>query len=151
MKKQSKRTHPQTRTNTNLYLYPFPLCRHASLKYTFLSVKKKKKPVREVTLSVWKVMLHLRRAWLGSPPPHPTTPPSRPFHETGTVGSNASAVDGTNRNPPLGDPAALEFWKRAWAVGGLSGPSGDTLHRWVNRRRRLFCLGGLFIDACQLF
>ncbi|CAN0067880.1 unnamed protein product, partial [Ectocarpus sp. 13 AM-2016] len=75
-------------------------------------------PVREVTLSIWKAMLHLRRAWLA----HPSL-------SRGGSGDNASSVMGGDRCPPWDDPAALEYWVRAWAAGGPSGPAGDTLHR----------------------
>ncbi|CAM9796483.1 unnamed protein product, partial [Ectocarpus sp. 8 AP-2014] len=76
------------------------------------------KPVREVTLSIWKAMLHLRRAWLA----HPSL-------SRGGSGGDASSVLGGDRCPPWDDPAALEYWVRAWAGGGPSGPAGDTLHR----------------------
>lgn len=35
-----------------------------------------------------------------------------------------------DRNPDWEDLEALHYWVRAWAVGGPSGPAGDTLHRW---------------------
>ncbi|CAM9263924.1 unnamed protein product, partial [Ectocarpus fasciculatus] len=83
------------------------------------------KPVREVTLSIWKAMLHLRRAWLAGP-----SPSRIPGGGTsGGGGGDASFAAGGDRCPPWDDPAALEYWVRAWAVGGPSGPAGDTLHR----------------------
>lgn len=77
-------------------------------------------PVREVTLSIWKAMLHLRRAWL-----------AQPWLSRGGSGGggDASSVLGGDRCPSWDDPAALEYWVRAWAAGGPSGPAGDTLHR----------------------
>ncbi|CAM9609383.1 unnamed protein product, partial [Scytosiphon promiscuus] len=80
------------------------------------------KPVREVTLSIWKAMLHLRRAWLAPPTP-------RAVGDDGGCTSDSSPVVVGDRFPAWDDPAALEYWVRAWVSGGPSGPSGDTLHR----------------------
>lgn len=79
-------------------------------------------PVREVTLSIWKAMLHLRRAWVAPPSP-------RFVGGDGGRTVDFSLSSAGDRFPPWDDPAALEYWVRAWVAGGPSGPSGDTLHR----------------------
>lgn len=79
-------------------------------------------PVREVTLSIWKVMLHLRRAWLAPPSTHP-------LDDKSGCAIDSSRASAGEKFPPWDDSEALEYWVRAWVTGGPSGPSGDTLHR----------------------
>ena len=83
-------------------------------------------PVREVTLSIWKAMLHLRRAWLAAPL---LLPPRAAGSGPAFCPSDRSGNMDMDRSPPWDDPAALEYWVRAWMAGGSSGPAGDTLHR----------------------
>lgn len=99
-------------------------------------------PVRDVTLSIWKVMFHLRKAWLTPASINMRSPSSvsalEPFIGTGTTGGTVPQTG--IRSPHWEDPDALEYWVRAWTAGGPSGPAGDTLHRflrWVLRCRVL--------------
>ncbi|CAM9860582.1 unnamed protein product, partial [Sphacelaria rigidula] len=80
------------------------------------------KPVREVTLSVWKVMLHLRRAWM-LVPPSSQQPPSTSQRRTSSAAYTAEP--GATPSPPRGATALRDELEAPIPLSSIHNGGGD--------------------------